>query len=868
MSKKQIGNFKYQKLEALKMDSSATPLNALMNLLRRDPESPRTKVTRSEINLNKQTLEQIANDNIQDAVDSDSIMQLLPDLELVETVYVGSILDPKSMSSASLTYTVDSAIFDSEISSLLLEPIIKYFTKDYKIDNKLDGYLSDCLFRKGSVAIAILPENILDTAINGPGNYSLENFNAIEKDFKRSLNRHYGFLGTQEKVVSLEGHGSKTNYLSRVSNDPLLRVTDNFNILKGPVVNNRLRELKVSNIIKKSTMSLESNVKSLSPDEIELLYNRRNDRMEPTEIISSPRYMERKSVGHPLIMELPSECVIPVFVPGKVSEHIGYFILVDNQGYPVSKDNTQDFFNELKSNWSNNRTRDSSSEIIRQTRNAMGSDTTESEFSVKEIQKAYSAIVTSHLHRMLNNGIYDQELDIGLTKDIQRIMLQRSWHKKGTQIVFVPTELMVYIAFDYNENGIGETLLARSKVIATMRSTLLMAETIGGMRNAIGRKKVRISLDADDPDPEQTISNIQSMVMESAMRSFPLAAPDPTQALDHLMRSGFDFEINTNSADYAETRVEFDDYNTNVTEGNSDLQDRLRRMHISGMGIPPEKVDPMSSPDFATSIVQNDLVLSRRVKNMQDSFCEHLSKLVKIFSANSSIIRNELNSLIVNNKEMLTNTDYKSMEISQIVDEFISAIEVSLPSPDNTEHEVQAEALDKYDRILTQALESYITSDLFPDEYLDVPGLVDQTIAQVKAHFIRQFMAQNNILPELNELVEMDEDKPVFNLLDWLNLQQSTLGGIMLEYARAIQKSKKSLGKEYKDVIEAEDDSFGESSGDSSSYSSGDDSDSESDDTDDFGGDDGIDDFDMDGLDDPMGSEESDQNEDDVSEEL
>lgn len=868
MSKKQIGNFKYQKLEALKMDSSATPLNALMNLLRRDPESPRTRVTKSEINLNKQTLEQIANDNIQDAVDSDSIMQLLPDLELVETVYVGSILDPKSMSSAELTYTIDSAIFDSEISSLLLEPIIKYFTKDYKINNKLDNYLSDCLFRKGSVAIAILPENILDTAINGPGNYSLENFNAIEKDFKRSLDRHYGFLGTQEKVVSLEGYGSKTNYLSKVSRDPLLRVTDNFNILKGPVVNNRLRELKVSNIIKKSTMSLESNVKSLSPDEIESLYNRRNDRMEPTEIISSPRYMERKSVGHPLLMELPSECVIPVFVPGKVSEHIGYFILVDNQGYPVSKDNTQDFFNELKSNWSNNRTRDSSSEIIRQTRNAMGADTTESEFSIKEIQKAYNAIVTSHLHKMLNSGIYDQELDIGLTKDIQRIMLQRSWHKKGTQIVFVPTELMVYIAFDYNENGIGETLLARSKVIATMRSTLLMAETIGGMRNAIGRKKVRISLDADDPDPEQTISNIQSMVMESAMRSFPLAAPDPTQALDHLMRSGFDFEINTNSADYAETRVEFDDYNTSVTEGNSDLQDRLRRMHISGMGIPPEKVDPMSSPDFATSIVQNDLVLSRRVKNMQDIFCEHLSKLVKVFSANSSIIRNELNSLIVNNKEMLTNTDYKTMEISQIVDEFISAIEVSLPSPDNTEHEVQADALDKYDRILTQALESYITSDLFPDEYLDVPGLVDQTIAQVKAHFIRQFMAQNNILPELNELVEMDEDKPVFNLLDWLNLQQSTLGGIMLEYARAIQKSKKALGKEYKDVIEAEDDSFGESSGDSSSDSSNDDSDSDSGDMDDIGSDDGMDDFDMDGLDDPMGSEESTQGEDEESEEF
>ncbi len=856
MQKKPADSFKYQKLEALKLNSEASPLNALINLLRKDPDAPRASSVKNEINLNKGTLEKISADNMQDAIDSDSILQLLPDLELVETVYVGSILDPKSLSSTELTYSVDNSIFDSEISSLLLEPIIRFFNKDYKLNSKLDKFLSDCLFRKGATVIAVLPENILDSAINGTNKYSLEDFNDIEKEFKSSLNRHYGFLGQKEKVYSLEGNGFKTAYLSKIARDSNLTVTDNFNVLKSPAVKGRLRELRIADIIKKSTMSLESNVKSLSGDEIEKLYNNRNESMQPSEVISSPRYMERKSVGHPLIMELPAESVIPVFVPGKPEDHIGYFILIDNSGYPVSKNSNKDFFNELRTGWSSNKTKDSSSEIIKQTRNAMGGNEKNSDFDIKEIQKAHNSIVTSHLHKMLANGIYDQDLDIGMTRDVQRIMLQRSWHRKGTQVVFVPCELMVYIAFDYNENGIGETLLARSKVIATMRSTLLMAETIGGMRNAIGRKKVRISLDGDDPDPEQTISNIQSMVMESAMRSFPLAAPDPTQALDSLMRSGFDFEINTNNADYAETRVEFDDYNTNITEGNSDLQDRLRRMHISGMGIPPEKVDPMSSPDFATSIVQNDLVLSRRIKNMQERFCEHLAKLIKIFSANSSIVRNELNRLVVNNKEMLTDPVYKGMEISQIVDEFISSIEISLPSPDNTEHEVQAEALDKYDRILTQALESYVTADLFPDEYLAVPGLIDQAIAQIKAHFIRQFLAQNNILPELNELIEMNDDKPVFNLLDWLNLQQSTLGGVMLEYARQVQKSKKELGSKYKDVIEAEDDSFGEGGDSSDDSSSGDDSNDGSDASDDDLGDnseDGMGDFDMDGLDDPMG---------------
>lgn len=814
MAQKSKENF-YPKLAALRLGHAATPTNALLNLLRKDVNTPVGDSNKPTVDINRFTMDKVSRQTSQDITDSDAVMQLLPELQLVKTVAVGTTLDPKSMSEANLTFSVDPTVFDSEIGKLLMEPIEKFFKKDYKIDDRLDLIIEDCLFNKGSAVLCVLPENKLDEMVNGHTSASMEAFSLIRDRIANTTKDNVGYLGSPKEYkngikVSLEGFkpGSTDNILQATYMNTLckfdhIHVSDNFEVLKVPGMSKRVRELGIAAKLRRSQVSLEAEVHTFNNAEISALYENTRSGSEQTQVITSPKYMSRPSVGHPLILPLPPESVIPVFVAGRPYEHIGYFLLVDHHGYPVSKDSTRDFFGELQSGWKSG-TNDGglgNSEILKLTREAMGDNGNKSAYEVDHIQQAFNAILTSDLNNRLRNGMYDQDVELGITQEIQRIMLYRSWKAKTTQLIFVPEELMTYIAFDYNANGIGETLISRTKMLSTMRTTLLFAETIGGMRNAMGRKRVNIDIDDDDPDPEQTISNIQSVIMEGAQRSFPLAAPDPAQTMDALMRSGYDFQINSNDSAYAQTKVTYDDYNTSVNAGNPELQDRLRRYHISSFGIPPEKVDPMASPDFATSIVHNDLVSSRVVKERQKALCGHLSKFIRTFAMHSSIIRDELKTKIGANVGMIQSPELKGLTVDQLVDEFILALGVSLPAPDNTQHERQLESMEAYERLLDKGLEAYITPDLFPDDITEISGLTDDVLNNLKALFLRKYMADNNILPELNILTEMDGKRPAFSLLDHINASRATSVQAMLEYAAGKLKYKDRISEIYSELI-------------------------------------------------------------------
>lgn len=817
--------------------------SAVMTKLVKDPSEPQKRSREAQsLNVSRDMFEKLSQQTAQNTFDADSVFQLLPDVELAEQILVGSILSPKDMSSVELGFTVEEGKYDPEVARNLLGVVEDHFRKDYKIDDRLDGMLEEILFTKGAHCLAVLPENQLDMIINGPGQLSMEGYQQAVRRIQQG--RPLGLLGhPRDRRVSMESFSNtRREEATAIQGSrqgtqlPGITVSDNFDLLKTPEVSRQSRGAAIGRLLGRHQTSMESASKGLTPEQIDELYTRpRDQKPNAAQVLVNPELMTRPSVGHPVVMKLPVESVIPVFVPGQPEDHVGYFIMIDQNGRPVVKDERRDYYGELRGSFEQNQG-DNSSDLVRRTREALGGVKADNKLEYDEIQKSYSKLIENDLVNRLMNGIYGEEFALGNTEDVMRIMLYRSLQQKQTQLLYVPAELMTYMAFNYNEWGIGESLLTKSKILSSMRSVLLFADTMAGVRNAVGRKRATINVDSSDPDPQKTVGDLTSMVMEQGARGFPVGSPDPAQTLDYLNKAAYDFSVNVDQEGYPQTKVEFDDYTSNNQGGNPELQGKLRRMQISGFGMNPELVDPEQSPDFATSVVNNNLIMTRRVIRWQKKFCRFLTRFVQQYVSHSSTLQAAMQEELKGMKTKL-DADSKGKDNETVLDEFIQALQVSLPEPDTTRIDQQLQSFQQYTSLLDAALEAHVTSDLFPAEVLNRnPDIVNQTMTAIRAYFQRSWLERNNIMPELGQLGEVEGRSPVFNLFDVQDSMFKTLGKSIQKYIDGMEAQQEKWAKKYG---EPETDEYGGGSdyGDTD-YGDADTADDEFGGGDDLGGDD------------------------------
>lgn len=784
-----------------------------------NPRKPET-----QNNLNQSQIQAISESTKQRVRDNENIIQLFPDIELAVQILISSILSPKDMVKTDLIYKSREPILPSELL-LKLNTIVQSHLESYHgLRGELQDMLRETLFDTGSYIKAIIPESIVDEIINQNKVVSTESLTDLFDSGKKV--RHLGILGNSgatKNSTALESFFNTnvtTDYRSSITYTDIhsksgsitlehLEVTDNFQLLKLPEVIKAANKQKLKSIVSTSKkLSLEaynekaSVDKKLSAYELTGLAYKNNSPQSQTFLsIPSRLNSKRKTIGRPLVLKLSSEAVIPVYIPGDESRHIGYFVLVDNDGNPVNRNSVDSSSEGLTglmgaNNQGSGSGTSLSSMLIAKAKKNLGSN--DSIPTIDRITKVYTSIVEQDLMERLSNGIYGSNVQVGNNEEIYRIMLARSLSSKFTRLIYLPAELATYFAFDYYPNGVGKSYLDSIKNLTSLRAILLFSKVMAQVKSAISLTHVAMTLDPNDPDPQKTIELAQQEIVKMRQQYFPLGINSPVDLVDWIQRAGLEFSFEGHPG-LPQTKFDFEAKTMQRDVPDSELDEMLRKQTYMAFGLSPETVDNGFNSEFATSVVANNILLSKRVIQLQNTFTPLLTEYGQKLILNDAIAMQELKEILEKNlglvekslsdEEKSVFTENKDAFLTSVVERFIDNFEIDLPHPDITSLESQSKAFEDYETALDKALESWVSTQFMTTDLIgDASTNIDSIKAVVKAYYLRRWMADNGYMPELNDIVTADEDGAA--TIDIYDMNKNHMEGLLrscLKFLKSIQ---------------------------------------------------------------------------------
>jgi len=836
-------------------------------------------------------------------IDSKLTMQMLPDIDVASQILISMVLSPKDMTTLEINYQLGEDILPPEVASLVIDELADYFDKVYKIKDKLPRQLKDILFRTGSYPVAVLPENAIDEIINGVRTISNESLDVVIDNRSQYLH-NLGVLGpsqlsiptakseikyTTESFTGINKAKPHVNPKMRLENDftdgvdTHITITDNIQALKLPLLYQRTREQKIRNVVSpglEDISTIETGGEGLNPHGVirkmtddlndreirSLFYKGRRFHHNPVVSLKTQNQLNRYTVGEPLVLHLPSESVIPVHVPGRPEEKIGMFVILDAEGYPLSQAGAPDEFRRMQMRM--NSTTSFASSMLNKVKNQQEGFDFGQPRTFDYCAAAYGDFIERDLTSRLRNGMYDNGVALARNTEIYRIMLARSLQEQNTQLLFIPIEFASYMAFDYDDNGLGKSLLDDARIVNSMRVMTQMADTMAAIRNSIGRTDVQVKLDPDDPDPNKSKETIIHEIARSRVSSFPLGANTVADMVDGIMRAGIEIHV-TGHPGLPDYDVTFTEKSTNYPKVDQDLRDNLRKQSIMSTGVTPEMVDSAYQPEFATIFTENNVIMAKRATMIQDMFMSQETELLKRIVVSSGNLYGRLAGILIDNfdtiKKHLKNRDdliqrgfilsslvnyddikeqQKSGEkieytsemldksktniVEKLLSESISSLEASLPRPTSVSLDRQMESYGKYKTAVEEALNAYFDNSSFTDQ---LAGQSSEQLESIKNacrdYFLRQYLSENGILPEVTRLTAASGagGKASDAFVDAHNRHVEVINKIVTEIFEAAKKTKEKTDDKLEKLGIQAPSAFGGFGGEP-----------ESDDTDPFGG--------------------------------
>lgn len=782
--------------------------------------------------------------------DNENIFKLFPDIELAAQIIISSIVSPKDMLKTELNYRIETGEWNPVLVSKITEVIEEEINGNYKLLDDVYDILRDALFRAGSHPRIVLPEAAVDHIINSDKTVATESIRNTDLFTDASLKnvRHVGLLGNPHEnqtggtVTALENifsYKATPTYNEKLSIDKKntsiagdifdpqklfdfvensVSVIDNAQFLKVPDLIDKGRKDKIADLLglkirPHAVAAFETVDKTkITPERLSsVLYKGASSKYKPYSEIPASSNLRRRSIGRPLVMNVSAESVIPVHVPGDYRKHIGYFVVIDMDGNPLTLDSvTNEYGQGVNSISQNDRINSSASSLLtaRAKQNLMSDNYTP---IIDQLATIYGEIVERDLVERLSRGIYNQELQIGKNLEVYRIMVARALQAKATKLVYVPGEYVTYFAFNYHRNGTGRSYLDDLSNIIGLRSMVLFSSVWAQVRSSISTIKTHIKFDPKDPDPTKTIELVKHFVARTRQQYFPNGLRRVADFTDWLQRAGLEFTWEGHPK-LPQTSFDFESKNIEHVKPDGELEETLRHMTYMHLGLSPETVDSAAKADFATTVQQNGILFSKRTLMLGKTFGIDLTDHVRKIVSHDEVIQQRIIDIFEEHKadieKMLDNEEINKLNNADkqsrvrltkaLLADIISRIYVSVPEPDTTSQVNMKNEVDNYEALVDKALEFILSSVTLPSDISgELNNYVDNIKGVWKGQIMRQYFADNGITPEVFSIATTGDDgKPSTKFNELTADHSKNAMALVLDFISRMDSVKKAAEKD------------------------------------------------------------------------
>lgn len=817
---------------------SVAELRHLDGVLQNNAQKKKDKLTEDSILT---TLSDISS-NTRKTIDELKHLKIMaPEIDHARMIIVSSIISPLEMQTDSVAIQVNHPGLDETVNAQISSKLTSFFNDEYSFGPKLADWLGCAGFEEGAKPVLVLPKHSIDVLNVIADKWDPDTLQKFQ-DAKRNMNNG-DVVGTESLVGFDHWHLKHVdkNAPALESNVPDLDAFDipeEFGDLEASMESlamtlidekqvgkehistesasqdkdvyssaDQLAKALAKGAFKLLKTSDNHDAVTITRDVRQLLKVKKNTSAKVDEMVREAMSLVRGfdptgDTGRPtlpiytvsdiiktaeddmpIVIELPCDAVIPVCAPRDNKNHIGYYILLDENGQPARGNYvfnggvTTDAVNRLATNAA----KSVYGGITLQTYKDSG--VTQQDTLDQMVQ--VFAVAVNHLleAKLKKKGLTG--LDIHVHEAVGKCLFFNLLAKNKIKLVFVPAPMMTYIRFAHREDGTGKTFLEDIAYLLGLRVTLTIAKLMAAIDNATKHRRIEVNVDEKNQNVLGTLNIVRNAWMA---KKVPQITTDPSTAAESILNQHLSIVPKGLVGNTDDLNITTETSYGQSQAPDQELMDTLNNWIGIALKVPPSVLNQLSETEYSRSVATSNLFFSNAVRNWQNM----IKPQVKIFLVNFILahdqLLNEIREIIHSvkdgkktetkvgieeaekddPKEVTTQDPKNDDDTEEALKRVISTVELILPPPNMVGNKAHFEEINSQVDAIDKILESIYNDDVAPND--EVRSLMASVRAVAKAKLLRDFLPRLGFheIADIPDIEEISTEQPA-KLIQFLN---------------------------------------------------------------------------------------------------